>query len=275
MSRRLGQLLSSRALRTAPLATTGRALRLGADVMTRRPERVIDVTVGDTSFSFLTYPGSARTGSRGISVLGEHYEPLLARAAQYIQPGDVVIDGGANTGIFTCAFGTLGATVHAFEPLEATRAQLSRNVELNRLEHRTRIVPVAIGAEDGMAEMNISRGPISASIVSQSPGEHVDVEVQSLDSYLETANAGRVTFMKLDIEGAETAGLSGAAKLLVRDRPALCLEVWREEDLSEITGMLDPLNYRLCELTFDGEAPLPAPFRPIANLLALPEDNAH
>ena len=199
---------------------------------------------------------------------------LKASPGNRVHPGDIVIDGGANTGIFTCAFGMLGASVHAFEPLPGPRDQLARNVALNGIEHRTRIVPVAIGEADAWAEMSIGRGPVSASIV-HGEGETVRVEVQSLDSYLATAATGRISFAKLDIEGAETAALRGASALIARDRPAICLEVWREDELDEIRALLGPHGYRLCELTFDGEAALPQPFHPIANLIALPDNGAH
>lgn len=274
MIKRFQTFLNSHAMRAAPVTTLGRAASLAADIATRRDERIIEVEAGRAKFQFLTYPGSGGTGSRGITVLREHYEPLLMLAERYIQPGDTVIDGGANSGIFTCAFGALGARVHAFEPLPSIREHLDRNIALNGLEHRADVVPAAISDTPGEAVMDLGAGAVAASIVRRRGGEEVTVKVESLDHYAQTADLGPVSFIKLDIEGAEGAALRGAKELIARDRPVICLEAWKPEDVAEISEILSPLGYRLAELTFDGEAALPEPFRPIANLLAIPEDKA-
>ena len=64
-------------------------------------------------------------------------EPEIELVRAILRPGDVFVDGGANIGLFSLvAASRVGPAgrVLAFEPASSTRAQLSRNVTLNRFD---------------------------------------------------------------------------------------------------------------------------------------------
>lgn len=79
-------------------------------------------------------------GSAGIFVQRQYYEPLLEFGYKLLSAGDCAIDGGANQGIFTCAFAAaVGKTghVYAFEPQSYAVSCIHRNVALNSMTNVT------------------------------------------------------------------------------------------------------------------------------------------
>ncbi|MBP9940768.1 MAG: FkbM family methyltransferase, partial [Comamonas sp.] len=70
---------------------------------------------------------------------GAPFEPEVLHALrQYIQPGSVVLDIGANVGYFTAHISKLvgsAGRVHAFEPEPRNFSLLSSNVAANHLQN--------------------------------------------------------------------------------------------------------------------------------------------
>lgn len=144
-------------------------------------------------------------------------ERELETVGDILVSGDVVLDVGANIGLYTvacaCAVGRTGA-VHAFEPNPAVADQLARNIALNSLVnvyvHRRAVsdVPgrVVVRSPD-------AHEPGLATIVG--PGRPVaEVETVTLDNFAEEHGISRIALLKLDVEGAETMALRGARELI-------------------------------------------------------------
>lgn len=56
---------------------------------------------------------------------------------------------------------------------------------------------------------------------------------------------GRITYIKMDIEGAEYQALMGAADVIQRDMPTLMISVYhKQDDLIKIPLLIKSLNYR-------------------------------
>jgi len=113
------------------------------------------------------------------------------------RPEPVVIDGGANMGMFTLA--TLrdhpGARITAFEPDPGVLAILRENLDRNGASH-VAVVNAALGGEDG--EMGFAPdGQAGGMLVAGAAP--MQVRVACLSRYV----AGDVDFLKLNIEGAE------------------------------------------------------------------------
>jgi len=77
-------------------------------------KKKIKINFGEKSFLFLFYPLGKGTGSRGIFLFRERYEPLLEYGHKFILPTDTIIDGGANQGIFSLAFASLSQKIKIF-----------------------------------------------------------------------------------------------------------------------------------------------------------------
>lgn len=112
-------------------------------------------------------------------------------------PEPVVIDGGANIGMFTLA--TLrdhpGARITAFEPDPAVLAILRENLDHNGAR-RVTVVNAALGGEDG--EMGFTPDGQAGGMLTTG-GATMKVRVERLSKHVD----GEVDFLKLNIEGAE------------------------------------------------------------------------
>lgn len=167
-------------------------------------------------------------------IYGECFEAMERQFLNaFLSPGDVFVDVGANTGLFTLiAAHRVGPTgcVYAFEPCSATYQRLVDNVQVNGLTnvscHR-----LAVSDRDGVAEMNVSMDGFDAqnSLAHPTVGGTFAVESVSCttwDSFVEEHDlAGRVALMKIDVEGWESRVLGGARRVLSRaDAPVLQVE---------------------------------------------------
>lgn len=176
-------------------------------------------------------------GSTAIYVAREDYERELAYMDRFIQPGDVVVDAGANFGIYTVVAARLTGTtgrVLSFEPNPQVMPILRRNVALNDLGN-VRLHQCAMSDTDGQARLYhyADSGPVSYAIAPGETGQKGSDEVATLtlDSALHREALDRVDFIKLDIEGAELAALRGAAALLEKSRPIILFELNAEAAL--------------------------------------------
>jgi hypothetical protein len=70
-----------------------------------------------------------------------------------IRPNDIVIDIGANQGVFTCYAAYHGAQVYAFEPFPQSFETLRENVQSNGFEKNVTARPWAIAGKNGTANL--------------------------------------------------------------------------------------------------------------------------
>jgi FkbM family methyltransferase len=135
-----------------------------------------------------------------------------------------VIDAGANRGQFALfarkAFPQ--ATLLCFEPLAGPRDTLT-----NALgdDPKLRLFDMALGDQDGEAELHVSRSDDSSSLLPISDRQVrafaatdevavVSVPVRRLDSVLSQDDLHAPTLLKIDVQGGELAVLEGADALL-------------------------------------------------------------
>lgn len=143
-----------------------------------------------------------------------------------VDEGDVVFDFGANYGLFSAIAATKASKgkVYAFEPVKETRDVLQRTVALY---DNILIQPYAISDKCGKTQIDVSvyesnQGAASIMNVS-SQSVTQEVEMVSLDVFVEEYHIERIDFIKADIEGAERLLLAGANKTLRRFAPKLAI----------------------------------------------------
>ncbi len=144
-----------------------------------------------------------------------------------LSEGDVVLDCGANLGLFSAYAAGKGCKVYAFEPVPAAMKNLLQTISLypGAIEG----IPWAISHSEGttlitnMVEgWDICRNSILEQAISSS-GETVEVPMTSIDRFVEQRGLERVDFIKADIEGAERWMLEGAKETLKRFAPKLSI----------------------------------------------------
>lgn len=142
-----------------------------------------------------------------------------------LEPGDVVLDCGANVGAVCGPLAETGATVHAFEPAPYAYEQLSKRVEGQK---NVTLHNVAVGTEAGTVKLMRAEGfdddPAKNSVKSTileggrstTEGETVDVELIDFIKLCKELikKHKKIAFLKMDIEGAE---LDLPEKMLAED----------------------------------------------------------
>ena len=176
------------------------------------------------------------------------WEPwLTVFMASRIKAGMHVVDAGANHGYYTVLFADLvgpNGRVAAIEPNPPTARLLRQTITVNGFDSRVDVIEKALTAVDGETLVFYAPGqePKNARIVNADYAgqpETGTVEGAKLDTIV--AAWPRIDFMKVDVEGAEEAALSGGWGVLERDRPELLLE-FNSLRCTDPAGLLDRLE---------------------------------
>jgi FkbM family methyltransferase len=160
---------------------------------------------------------------------------------RYLRPGDGVIDGGANIGLYSfLAAPIVGGSgrVDAFEPGAVASSRFAENLSMNDLPqvhlHRAAVSersgPVSFSTEWDVSNRMVEGRTDSAALET--------VEAVALDDALPDR---RYAYAKLDVEGAEHLALLGARRrLLAHDPPVWQLEVLGSQ-LAKMGASVDDL----------------------------------
>lgn len=201
---------------------------------------------------------------------GAYSRDVLAVLDGLLRQGMTVVDVGANIGEIALATGArVGrqGRVLAFEPQSRLAERLRLHAAANDLGNievlemglsdRTGAATLFAPAEafdDGSQHSGLAslyRTETRADAVSQ-------VQLITLDQYLQDHAVEGVDVIKVDVEGAELATLRGAEATLRRFRPVLIVEVQQESSLAagydqrSILEFLSPLGYEFFRIAREG-----------------------
>jgi FkbM family methyltransferase len=170
-----------------------------------------------------------------LGYAADRYEHAYEYGPVAVRPGDVVLDLGANFGVFSALAAFRGGRVFAFEPSFSNRVFLRRTAAL--YPGRIDIIPraVSLTGQDVYFEDFVYSG-MSRVITGELPGAAVAGKVcrvpsVSLDQFVAEYGLRRVDFIKADIEGSERLMLPGARQVLKTFAPklALCTYHWPDD----------------------------------------------
>ena len=191
--------------------------------------------------------------STGLSTAVE--PDLINYVASTVKPGVVVLDIGAHIGIFAvpCAHRVgLTGRVIAFEPDPTNCESLRKNVELNGLSNVV-IVEKAASSTTASAVLHLSANNTGGHSLHAIPSDsllyppatnHASVAVLTVtvDGWLAEAGISKVDFVKIDVEGYESAVLQGMQHTL--------------QDNLEIQVVMEYWPWHLCRVGVPVERPL-------------------
>jgi FkbM family methyltransferase len=153
-------------------------LRSGLKIILRPPP-ALDLTTAHDIFVSEIYDAAGESGASRDSL---------------------IVDLGANVG-YSCLYfaGRFpGSRLLAFEPHPTFARFFKRNMALNGLESRVRLIPAAAHTTNGMAALTDAED--SSSLVELS--EAGAIPVQTVD-FFEAVGAQPISLLKMDVEGAE------------------------------------------------------------------------
>ncbi len=168
-------------------------------------------------FRLRFYPSSL---SASLWIDPEDRKDDVAFLNDYLRVGDTVVDVGANIGSLSIASALcVGASGHvlAIEPHPRIYGYLLGNLELNSVGN-VKPVNTALGDKTGELWFMDERSDDQNSVAKEGVG--IRVPVTTLDEV--AAELGRISLLKIDVEGYEVAVLAGAAEVLSRTECVYC-----------------------------------------------------
>lgn len=138
----------------------------------------------------------------------------------YLKPGMVVVDVGANVGLYTVICASLvgkNGKVYAFEPVPWLAQRVEGNVRLNSMPN-IEIYDIAVGAKSGKCNLYLSKSGEESSSLYQwelTGNKYIEIGVITLDEFVQNHNINRIDLLKVDTEGSELdifLGAQGALK---------------------------------------------------------------
>jgi FkbM family methyltransferase len=155
-----------------------------------------------------------------------------------IPQGATVLDVGANVGNHTVFYAnhTPASKIYCFEPNIKARQILEQNVLINPpARGKVKLNYAHFGIGQVATKLQIIKGPLNnlgATHLAHpsenaSLAEYETVDVIRLDS---VHYEGKVSFIKIDVEGMEVGALIGAEKLIDKNRPSIAIEVTEQNE---------------------------------------------
>ncbi|MGE6218541.1 FkbM family methyltransferase [Nubsella zeaxanthinifaciens] len=174
---------------------------------------------------------------------------LTQLAKQFIRTGDVVYDIGAHIGYTALVFSKLvgeKGKVHAFELLPSVASNyLQKTLIANQIKN-TKVH--AIGIADTQTDIDIFVGNTMMGTLTKGGYESGIIEkcqIDTLDNYIKSNNIPPPNLIKIDVERAEIACLTGALETIKKFNPILIIEFHNKELLRLGYKVLTELGYRL------------------------------
>jgi FkbM family methyltransferase len=144
-----------------------------------------------------------------------------------VHKGDIVLDCGANVGLFSATAFTDGAArVIAIEPAPHNLECLRRNMATEIASGRVVIYPKGVWDKDDVLTLRVqstNSGADSVALVYGDTHEGPKVLLTTIDKLVAELALTRVDFIKMDIEGAERAALTGAKNTLREFHPRMAI----------------------------------------------------
>jgi FkbM family methyltransferase len=184
---------------------------------------------------------------KSIEKYGEFSALEMQLLTQLCQPGDTVIEIGANIGAHTIEIARrVGPEgwVLAFEPQRMVFQALCANVAINSLTN-VDCYCAAMGRERGsinVPEMDpaLSNNFGGVSLLGDESGRLV--ECFPLDQFV---SLPQLRLIKIDVEGMESDVISGGKKLIEKFKPFLYVENDHPEKSENLIRLIDSLGYRM------------------------------
>lgn len=151
-----------------------------------------------------------------------------------IKHGDVVLDCGANIGVFTRKAISLGAAkVVAIEPSPENLECLRRNFKKEIDEGRVVVYGKGVWNQDAVLPLHVNPKNSAANsfVIKGDEDQPIqNIPLTTIDKLVSDLHLEKIDFIKMDIEGAEPRALEGATATLREFKPKLSISSYHAEN---------------------------------------------
>ena len=166
----------------------------------------------------------------------------------------VALDIGANIGNHSLFFSDLFKRVIAFEPNPVARRLLQLNVEMNDIAN-IEVRSVGLSDRSGQATLAFEYDNLGAATAC-GPGGDPEIQRSQIELVVGDEaidHSEPIGFIKIDVEGAEEAVLTGLKNIIHKHHPVVMLEQWegaidKSSGTSPASNFLRALGYSAWEL---------------------------
>ena len=162
---------------------------------------------------------------------------LLDWVEPAVKDGSIIIDVGANTGVFGIGVSNMFPKncLYLFELHPDLTLKLSENVNINKNQN-IKIINKAVcdidGSEDFYAinlkeEFNNGLSSLNKNAVNDLITKKIEIETLKLDTFVRDLNLSeneKISLIKIDVQGAEHRVLAGAKEVIKIHRPIIIFE---------------------------------------------------
>ncbi|MGZ4042488.1 MAG: FkbM family methyltransferase [Bacteroidia bacterium] len=161
----------------------------------------------------------------------------------------VILDIGANTGIYSLVSKTVNPTaeVFAFEPVERIYNKLEKNNKLNNYD--IHCFELALSDKNGEA---IIYDPLTPHVYSVAVNKNISgldnttpvtVKTEKLSTFIEKQRLKSISLIKIDVETHEPEVLKGMEHYLELFKPTLLIEILNDEVASQVEDLIRNIDY--------------------------------
>ena len=180
-------------------------------------------------------------------------EPWTLEWIATFQPGEILLDCGANDGMYTIwAAATRKVKVYAFEPESQNYALLNRNIQLNQLQGLVKAYCMGLSDKSGLFDLHMADMRVGGSC--HSVGEALDFEhkplkalfvqgcvAATLDELVADGAVPVPNHIKIDVDGFEPKVIAGGRVTLANPAVRSVL-IETNQNLEDHREMVRELN---------------------------------
>jgi FkbM family methyltransferase len=207
---------------------------------------------------------------------GRHYEPDVSlMMCKIVEPGDVVVDIGANAGFFTVLLATLvgpGGRVLSFEPGVNNLDRLKNNISINGLTNVELVEKAAndapgaiqffINSDDSGGNALWDVGTFPGNVKSAAAPQAVAIAATTVDDEVQERGLAPPKLIKVDTEGAELNVLKGCRALLADQLVPFVIAEYHPFGLAKmgtspeaLRAFMETFGYSTFAMYYDGTMP--------------------
>ncbi len=168
------------------------------------------------------------------------------QARRFLKRDSVVIDAGANIGIFSALAASLchEGQIYSFEPGTNAFATLQKNLACY---HNAKAINSALGdfPHSGRLYLGSSTtvNAVSDDITAQTTTTE-KIEINSIDNFVREEKLKRVDFIKIDTEGYEEKVIKGASETIKKFSPIIATSAYhRKDDKNALIKLIKGINH--------------------------------